>query len=387
MAAVAYSNKRYRASFIHHKKNDIVGTPQCIKDDIYRIFDIDFDPCPLDPEFDGLDPAVKWGESNFVNPPFSDIAAWLQRGHASGKQCVFLVPSRTSTQYWLAHVWPEVRAMYFFADRIQFEGYGTAFSTAMVLLLFRPRNDHVPVIEHLGHLPIRTMVPYTAAPAPIVHEHGKYVAFDGTLRSADIWGTPVDLYFFDALVAKAQREAIRPRATGPETAMTRARERLFDAGYVTIDVPLDGSCVIWSSMRVLVEYIGRPTSEMEARNVLVAALGAPAFHADLAADARASRAGRWHVGDDVSALLASFRVPKQFLPPLLCSRALAWLTGRRIVLLALDNTLDVVSLYDSDETADEEPYRLFYEPTAEHVVVVAPFERVVASGVDFDSIF
>jgi hypothetical protein len=153
------AERKFREAFLHSRKNDIVATPKCIVDDISRYLNIDFDPCPLNPEFDGLALDTRWGESNFVNPPFSDIVTWVRRGVASGKQCVFLVPARTSSQYWQRHVWPYADAMYFFTDRIQFEGYSDSFSTPMVLVLVNARNGRVPRIETLGHVQVMTMIP------------------------------------------------------------------------------------------------------------------------------------------------------------------------------------------------------------------------------------
>ena len=40
-------------------------------------FCFDFDPCPLNADFNGLN--IAWGKCNFVNPPYSDIKNWVKK--------------------------------------------------------------------------------------------------------------------------------------------------------------------------------------------------------------------------------------------------------------------------------------------------------------------
>lgn len=49
-------------------------TPPDIMDKLNAEFNFDFDPCPFPrpEEFDGLE--VEWGNSNWVNPPFTGMA-------------------------------------------------------------------------------------------------------------------------------------------------------------------------------------------------------------------------------------------------------------------------------------------------------------------------
>ena len=51
------------------KKTDNWQTPKWLYDELDAEFHFNFDPCPLNSTFDGL--KCDWGESNFVNPPYS----------------------------------------------------------------------------------------------------------------------------------------------------------------------------------------------------------------------------------------------------------------------------------------------------------------------------
>ena len=58
-----------------------------------------FDPCPLGGQIDGL--AIEWGESNFVNPPYSQLKKWIKKSieeHEKGRDVIMLIPARTDTK-------------------------------------------------------------------------------------------------------------------------------------------------------------------------------------------------------------------------------------------------------------------------------------------------
>ncbi len=58
-------------------------------------FHFDFDPCPY-PRPDGFDGReVEWGQSNYVNPPFTKVTAWVRKAiaeHSKGKRVVLVFP-------------------------------------------------------------------------------------------------------------------------------------------------------------------------------------------------------------------------------------------------------------------------------------------------------
>ncbi|GAG20871.1 unnamed protein product, partial [marine sediment metagenome] len=77
-------------------------TPKGLYQELNKEFCFDFDPCPPNPKFDGLN--ICWGKCNFCNPPYgTQIKKWIKKGFEEwqrGKIVVFLIPSRTDTSYW-----------------------------------------------------------------------------------------------------------------------------------------------------------------------------------------------------------------------------------------------------------------------------------------------
>lgn len=74
-------------------------TPKSLYDKLDAEFHFDFDPCPLNGQLGFFQ---EWGQRNFVNPPYSQVAKWIEHGWREaqrGKLCVFLVASRTDTRW------------------------------------------------------------------------------------------------------------------------------------------------------------------------------------------------------------------------------------------------------------------------------------------------
>lgn len=102
-------------------------TPKATYDKLNDEFRFNFDPCPYNPEFDGL--ATDWKERNFVNPPYGrEIPKWIKKGYEEsrkGKLVVFLIPSRTDTRWWHDYIMKadEIR---FIKGRLHFDERGPA---------------------------------------------------------------------------------------------------------------------------------------------------------------------------------------------------------------------------------------------------------------------
>jgi hypothetical protein len=112
-------------------------TPKHLYEVLDEEFHFDFDPCPPNPEFDGL--SVEWGQSNFVNPPYGpQIPKWLKKGYEEslkGKQVVFLIPSRTDTRYWHDYCM-KANEIRFIKGRLKFDEHANSAPFPSALIIF-----------------------------------------------------------------------------------------------------------------------------------------------------------------------------------------------------------------------------------------------------------
>src|SRR3989344_4743040 len=97
-------------------------TPKSLYNALNKKFNFDFDPCPPNPEFNGL--AIDWGNCNFVNPPYGkQIKNWIKKAYIeskNGKVSVLLIPSRTDTRYWHDYVM-KANQVWFIKGRLKFD--------------------------------------------------------------------------------------------------------------------------------------------------------------------------------------------------------------------------------------------------------------------------
>jgi len=101
--------------------SDHWNTPKMLYHRLNEEFDFTFDPCPSHSKSDGL--LGKWGERNFINPPFSQVSKWIRKGYVEslkGKLCVFLVAARTDTQWFHKYVLPHAKEIRFIRGRLKF---------------------------------------------------------------------------------------------------------------------------------------------------------------------------------------------------------------------------------------------------------------------------
>lgn len=117
-------------------------TPRAAYQMLDAEFNFDFDPCPPNAHFDGL--AGSWKQSNYVNPPFKDIAKWVRKGFEQwelGKTVVFLIPARTCTAWWHDYVMKasEIR---FIRRRLKYEGakFNAPFPSCVVIFNGETKN-------------------------------------------------------------------------------------------------------------------------------------------------------------------------------------------------------------------------------------------------------
>lgn len=97
-------------------------TPQWLYDELDAEFQFDYDPCPIQAEFDGL--TLSWGRSNFVNPPYNriDKPKFIQKAYdewRKGKTVVMLLPAATGTNQFHDLILPNAEVR-FIRNRVAF---------------------------------------------------------------------------------------------------------------------------------------------------------------------------------------------------------------------------------------------------------------------------
>jgi len=131
--------KTNRGLFTSARKN--WKTPKMFYKALDAEFSFDFDPCPVNHVFNGL--KIEWGERNYVNPPYGrEIGKWIKKGFEEaqkGKTVVFLVPSRTDTQWWHDYVMKasEIR---FIKGRLKFDDQTNSAPFPSAIVVFRRRK-------------------------------------------------------------------------------------------------------------------------------------------------------------------------------------------------------------------------------------------------------
>jgi phage N-6-adenine-methyltransferase len=111
------------SGYMKKSKSDKWGTPKDVYDKLNEEFKFDFDPCPVDwkdGDDDGL--TIEWGESNFVNPPYSQLSKWIEKGYKEwkkGKNVVMLINAITDTKAFHKYIYnnAEIR---FIEGRLKF---------------------------------------------------------------------------------------------------------------------------------------------------------------------------------------------------------------------------------------------------------------------------
>lgn len=113
------------------------STPKEVYDNLNKEFNFDDDPCPLGGT-DGL--CRDWGQSVFVNPPYSNIKEWVAYAYSQsrkGKTVVMLIPSRTDTKWWHEYVMcgAEIR---FCRGRLRFGDAKNSAPFPSAIVIFKP---------------------------------------------------------------------------------------------------------------------------------------------------------------------------------------------------------------------------------------------------------
>jgi site-specific DNA-methyltransferase (adenine-specific) len=118
------------------------ATPAAVFAALNSEFRFDFDPCPLDSDDDGLLPLFcEWkGKRVFCNPPYgAGLEKWLKRG-LEAEIAVFLLPSRTDTQWFHEIVLPRAAEIRFVRGRLKFGNAKNCAPFPSIIVVFRSKK-------------------------------------------------------------------------------------------------------------------------------------------------------------------------------------------------------------------------------------------------------
>ena len=125
-------------------------TPKEFYERLNKKYRFTFDPCPLNPKFDGLS-GKEWGRRNFVFPPYGkEIHKWVIKALnqcSKGKLVVMLLPARTDTSYFHKYILRYAREIWFIRGRLKFSDMkqGAPFPSMIVVFNNYPRGNKIPV--------------------------------------------------------------------------------------------------------------------------------------------------------------------------------------------------------------------------------------------------
>ena len=129
--------------------SDEWSTPQTIFDALDAEFDFNLDPCATESnhkcktfytaEIDGL--KQKWGGYRvFCNPPYSNIAAWVEKAFRETRNdntlVVLLIPSRTDTKYFHDYIYQRAEIR-FVKGRLRFGDSKNSAPFPSMIVIFR----------------------------------------------------------------------------------------------------------------------------------------------------------------------------------------------------------------------------------------------------------
>ena len=112
----------HKSLFTSHRQD--WRTPKKIYEDLNEEFNFDFDPCPSNPDFNGLE--IEWGKCNFVNPPYKtkvqdNFVKKAVEEFKKGKIVVMLLPARTDTIRFHDYILKYATDIRFIKRRLRFD--------------------------------------------------------------------------------------------------------------------------------------------------------------------------------------------------------------------------------------------------------------------------
>jgi site-specific DNA-methyltransferase (adenine-specific) len=133
------------SSALYSSKSDNWTTPRGFYQKLNQEFNFDdFDPCPLTADFNGLE--IPWTKRVFVNPPYSNIKAFLIKAKheielGNSDLIVFLAASRTDTSWFHDYVYGKAE-LRFIRGRLKFgDSKNTAPFPSLIAIFKKKMKD------------------------------------------------------------------------------------------------------------------------------------------------------------------------------------------------------------------------------------------------------
>lgn len=124
------------------RKSDDWKTPSGVYEPFNAIYHFNFDPCPLRSKIDFLSPKRAWKGNVFINPPYSKIRLFLEKGLFELQQkhvkiLVYLLPSRSDTKWFHEIILPLAQKIIFIKGRLKFNGHANSAPFPSMVVIFR----------------------------------------------------------------------------------------------------------------------------------------------------------------------------------------------------------------------------------------------------------
>lgn len=119
--------------------NDSSPSPHWLLD----VFKGYFDPCPLNPGFDGL--KIPWEKYNYVNPPYSNKKPWILKAieeQKKGNTTVMLIPHDVSAIWYTDLVIPNAEILSF-RGRLELDNGKHPRYGSMLAIFVGEKNNEV----------------------------------------------------------------------------------------------------------------------------------------------------------------------------------------------------------------------------------------------------
>jgi hypothetical protein len=125
--------------------NIFENTPNSFYKQLNEEFNFNFDPCPENPDFDGL--IVPWTGNVYINPPYGkQIKIWLEKAlfeieKGNCDKVVFLLPAYTDVKWFHEIILPLFDEIRFIKGRLRFGSHNNSAPFASMLAIKKFKGE------------------------------------------------------------------------------------------------------------------------------------------------------------------------------------------------------------------------------------------------------